>query len=178
MDFYTLVEKWASVFPPMMHTPGPKGENQRFFISNGVVDAAEVMRHIESKEGDSHPIVIMDNNDNGFFSDDAYDHKDYIIYFACHMPEHNDGHAALHAKREIDTIIRQFLRFLHKVLGSKTQQMKMGLFPDFNQINYLSAGVEWDSWYIKRIDITVTTFVDRCENDLIPDAESIITQSN
>ncbi len=158
----------------MHHIPGHNSPNARFFISDGVVDAAEVMRHIESKEGDSHPIVIMDNNDNGYFSDDAFDYKDHAIYFACHMYEHSDGHASLHAKREVDTIIRHYVRFLHRILGSKQQQFRFGLFPDLDQINYMSTGIEWDSWYIKRIDITVATQVDHCENDLIPDLEHII----
>lgn len=110
MDFNyaRFTEEWATIYKPMLHTPGPDGLNRRFYICDSYMTMTSFMEHMDV---DCTPCVIVESQQEGNVQG-GIDYPRYSFYFMVRSGHTHEGYSAYDAKSEAKHVMMDFVNFI------------------------------------------------------------------
>lgn len=107
-NYVRFTEEWATIYKPMLHTPGPEGLNRRFFICDSYMNMTSFMEHMDPE---CTPCVIVESQQEGNIQE-GRDYPYYSFYFMVRAGNTHEGYSAYDAKNEAKKVMMDFVNFI------------------------------------------------------------------
>lgn len=151
-DFKDVIEKWATIYKPMQHTPGKTGRNKRFFLFENIVSIPNFMNTVPNG---ASPCVGYEFSQEGRIKGGLI-MPTHVIYFMVRAANNipTDKEASYEAQREAVMHMQKFLAWLKK--EQETDKDLANINIETEEIHYSTYGPFFNNWYAVFIELTDT----------------------
>lgn len=170
-DFKDVIEKWATLYKPMQHTPGKTGRNKRFYLFDNIVSIPNIVAKLPSMQS---PCVGYEFSQEGRIKGGKI-MPTHTVYFmvkaANNLPTDKD--VCYEAQREAVIHMQKFIAWLRN--EQEKDKSLANINVDTDDIHYSSYGPFFNNWYAVFIELSDVGKFNLCvdKNDYIEEEKDL-----